>query len=131
MALSFVPCRWGPLTQPWPVSSGWLCPTFATGSLTISGELPRFDQAPLVSHLEPIPVSFSAQEACWLGDTVLFVEESRIMALSPTGRVAMLARFPHRIEYMDGAGRTLAVETINEIEVDLVPFEFEQEVVTH
>jgi hypothetical protein len=39
--------------------------------------------------------------------------------------------FPHRIEYMDDAGRTLAVETINEIEVDLVPFELEQEVVTH
>ena len=39
--------------------------------------------------------------------------------------------FPHGIEYMDGAGRTLAIETIDEIEVDVMPFEIEQETVTH
>ena len=39
--------------------------------------------------------------------------------------------FPHRIEYMNGAGRTLAVETIDEIEVDVMPFELEQETVAH
>jgi len=39
--------------------------------------------------------------------------------------------FPHRIEYMDGAGRTLAIETIEEIEVDVTPFELEQETVAH
>jgi hypothetical protein len=39
--------------------------------------------------------------------------------------------FPHRIEYMDGAGRTLAIETIDEIEVDVIPFELEQKTVAH
>ncbi len=39
--------------------------------------------------------------------------------------------FPHRIEYLDGAGRTLAIETIDEIEVDVMPFELEQETVAH
>ena len=39
--------------------------------------------------------------------------------------------FPHRIEYLDGAGKTLAIETINEIEVDVIPFELEQETVAH
>jgi hypothetical protein len=35
--------------------------------------------------------------------------------------------FPHRIEYLDGAGRILAIETIDEIDVDVIPFELEQE----
>jgi hypothetical protein len=39
--------------------------------------------------------------------------------------------FPHRIEYMNGAGRTLAIETIDEIEVDVMPLELELETVTH
>jgi hypothetical protein len=40
-------------------------------------------------------------------------------------------KFPHRIEYMDGAGQTLAIESIDEIEVDLRPFELKQEAVVH
>ena len=39
--------------------------------------------------------------------------------------------FPHRIEYMDGAGRTLAIETIDEIEVEVIPFDLEQETIAH
>jgi hypothetical protein len=39
--------------------------------------------------------------------------------------------FPHRIEYMDGSGQTLAIETIDEIDVDVIPFELEQETVSH
>jgi hypothetical protein len=39
--------------------------------------------------------------------------------------------FPHRIEYLDGAGRSLAVETIDEIVVNVIPFELEQETVVH
>ncbi len=39
--------------------------------------------------------------------------------------------FPHRIEYLDSAGRTLAVEEIDEIEVDVEPFDLQQESVTH
>ena len=39
--------------------------------------------------------------------------------------------FAHRIEYLDGAGKTLAIETINEIDVDVIPFELEQETVAH
>ena len=40
-------------------------------------------------------------------------------------------KFSHRIEYMDGAGLTLAIETIDEIEVDATPFELEQKTVAH
>ncbi len=39
--------------------------------------------------------------------------------------------FPHRIEYLDGAGRTLAVEIIDAIEVDVEPFDLQQEPVAH
>jgi hypothetical protein len=39
--------------------------------------------------------------------------------------------FPHRIEYLDGAGRTLAIETIDEIDVDVIPFVLEQKTVAH
>ena len=39
--------------------------------------------------------------------------------------------FPHRIEYLDGAGRTLAVETIDAIEVDVEPFDLQPETVAH
>ena len=39
--------------------------------------------------------------------------------------------FPHRIEYLDSAGRTLAVETIDAIEVDVEPFDLRQESVAH
>ena len=39
--------------------------------------------------------------------------------------------FPHRIQYMDGAGRMLAVETIDEVEVDVAPFELEEDTITH
>jgi hypothetical protein len=39
--------------------------------------------------------------------------------------------FAHRIEYLDGAGRTLAIETIDEIEVDEIPFVLEQKTVAH
>jgi len=39
--------------------------------------------------------------------------------------------FPHRIEYLDSTGRTLAVETIDDIEVDVEPFDLEQEPVAH
>jgi len=39
--------------------------------------------------------------------------------------------FPHRIEYLDGAGRILAIETIDEIDVDVIPFELEQETIAH
>jgi hypothetical protein len=39
--------------------------------------------------------------------------------------------YPHRIEYMDGAGRTLAIEAIDQIDVEVIPFELEQETVTH
>ena len=39
--------------------------------------------------------------------------------------------FPHRIEYMDSAGRTLDIETIDDIEVTVTPFELEQEIVAH
>lgn len=39
--------------------------------------------------------------------------------------------FPHRIEYLDGAGQTLAVETIDAIEVDVEPFDLQQETVAH
>ncbi len=39
--------------------------------------------------------------------------------------------FPHRIEYLNGAGRTLAVETIDAIEVDVEPFDLQQESVAH
>ena len=35
--------------------------------------------------------------------------------------------FPHRIEYMDGNGRSLAVETIDDIEVKLNTFDIELE----
>lgn len=40
-------------------------------------------------------------------------------------------RFPHRIEYLDGKGRSLAVETIDDIEVDVAPFDLDKENVTH
>ena len=39
--------------------------------------------------------------------------------------------FPHRIEYLDSAGRSLAVETIDAIEVDVEPFDLRQESVAH
>jgi hypothetical protein len=39
--------------------------------------------------------------------------------------------FPYRIEYMDSEGRILAIETIDEIAVDIMPFELEQETVAH
>ena len=39
--------------------------------------------------------------------------------------------FPHRIEYFDSTGRSLAVETIDEIELDVAPFQLEQENVAH
>jgi hypothetical protein len=39
--------------------------------------------------------------------------------------------FPYRIEYIDGAGRTLAFETIDEIDVDVIPFDLEQESIAH
>ena len=39
--------------------------------------------------------------------------------------------FPHRIEYMDKDGRSLAVETIDEITLDVTPFELEQNAATH
>lgn len=39
--------------------------------------------------------------------------------------------FPHRIEYADGSGRTLAIETIDELKLDVAPFELEKEAVTH
>ena len=39
--------------------------------------------------------------------------------------------FPHRIEYLDSVGRTLAVETIDAIEVDVEPFDLRQESVAH
>ncbi len=39
--------------------------------------------------------------------------------------------FPHRIEYLNGAGRTLAVETIDAIEVDVEPFDLQQETIAH
>jgi hypothetical protein len=39
--------------------------------------------------------------------------------------------FPHRIEYLDGAGRILAIETVDEIDVDVIPFELEQETIAH
>ena len=39
--------------------------------------------------------------------------------------------FPYRIEYMDSEGRILAIETIDEIAVDMMPFELEQETVAH
>jgi hypothetical protein len=39
--------------------------------------------------------------------------------------------FPYRIEYLDGAGRTLAVETIDAIEVDVESFDLQQETVAH
>ena len=39
--------------------------------------------------------------------------------------------FPHRIEYLDGAGRTLAVETIDAIEVEVESFDIQQEPVAH
>ena len=39
--------------------------------------------------------------------------------------------FPHRIEYRDGAGEVLAVETIDEVDVEENLFELEKEVVTH
>ena len=32
---------------------------------------------------------------------------------------------------MDGAGRMLAVETIDEVEVDVAPFELEEDAITH
>ena len=40
-------------------------------------------------------------------------------------------KFPHRIEYLDGTGRTIAIETIDEVEIEIAPFDIEQEVVTH
>jgi len=40
-------------------------------------------------------------------------------------------RFPRRIEYLDGTGRIIAIETIDELEVDVTPFELEQETVAH
>jgi hypothetical protein len=40
-------------------------------------------------------------------------------------------RFPHRIEYMDGTGAVLALETIDVIEIDVIPFELEPETVAH
>ena len=39
--------------------------------------------------------------------------------------------FPHRIEYMDKDGRSLAVETIDEITLDVTPFELEQNASAH
>jgi hypothetical protein len=39
--------------------------------------------------------------------------------------------FPHRIEYRDGAGKILAIETIDEIDVEVIPFELEKEAVAH
>ena len=39
--------------------------------------------------------------------------------------------FPHRIEYMDKDGRSLAVETIDEITLDVTPFELEQNALAH
>ena len=40
-------------------------------------------------------------------------------------------KFPHRIEYFDGTGRTIAIETTDELDVDVAPFELEQETVAH
>jgi len=39
--------------------------------------------------------------------------------------------FAHRIEYMDREGRTLATESIDEIEINMAPFEIEQEAAAH
>jgi len=39
--------------------------------------------------------------------------------------------FPHRIEYMGGAGRTLAIEVLDNIEVEVSPFDLERERVAH
>ena len=39
--------------------------------------------------------------------------------------------FPRRIEYRDGAGRTLAVEKIADIEVEVGSFDIQQEPVAH
>ncbi len=39
--------------------------------------------------------------------------------------------FPHRIEYRDSAGQILAVEIIDVIEVDVEPFDLQQESVAH
>ena len=39
--------------------------------------------------------------------------------------------FPHRIEYMDGDGRSLAVETIDEFDRVVAAIELGQEVVAH
>jgi hypothetical protein len=39
--------------------------------------------------------------------------------------------FPHRIDYLDGAGHIIATETIDEIDIKTDPFELEQEIVGH
>jgi len=39
--------------------------------------------------------------------------------------------FPHRIEYLDRDGRSLGVETIDEIDVDTEEFDLSDDVVTH
>ncbi len=40
-------------------------------------------------------------------------------------------RFPFRIEYMDGGGRSIAVEMIDTIILEVEPFEVEDEVISH
>ena len=39
--------------------------------------------------------------------------------------------FAHRIEYRDGSGRTLAIEKIDDIEVEVATFDIQQEPVVH
>lgn len=58
------------------------------------------------------------------GDSIMIIGQSDFRETSGF-------TFPRRIEYFDGAGRSLAVESIDEIELDVAPFELEQENVAH
>ena len=58
------------------------------------------------------------------GDTLYVIRQSDFRETSGY-------MFTHRIEYLDSAGRTLAVEKIDEIEIDVEPFDLEQEPVAH
>ncbi|MCH7829510.1 MAG: hypothetical protein IIB75_02980 [Proteobacteria bacterium] len=39
--------------------------------------------------------------------------------------------FPYNIQYLDDAGMRLAVETIEDIKLKVIPFELDQELVIH
>lgn len=58
------------------------------------------------------------------GDVVLSIRQSEFREVDGF-------RLPHRIEYVDGAGHTIAAETIETISLDVAPFDVDDSTVTH